>query len=143
MNGGITSPSLLTSQKTMMWIGYFVFIPIDTSCGDKASQWLFSGFTMSEIFIIDGKKQSMFNWRWCLSLFKNFAAWSFLLSFTAYDKNCPFLNIWKYWMSSCITCSIRNLNTPISLAMNLIILPGSHQQICVFSKQSNWKFWAG
>ena len=66
-------------------------------------------------------KQSIFDWIWCLSLLKNFTVRSILLSFIDCDKNCPFLILYaKYQMSSCTTCLIRNADTPLSLAMDLI-----------------------
>ena len=45
LNGGITSPSLVTTPNTMKWTGCLVFITISKSCGDRASQWLFYEFT--------------------------------------------------------------------------------------------------
>ena len=54
----------------------------------------------------------MFSRRECLSLFKSFAAQSFLLSFMPCDKNWLFLILYeKYWMSSCTTGWIRNSDT--------------------------------
>ena len=54
----------------------------------------------------------MFGWRGCLSLFKNFTAWSFPLLFMVCDKNRFFLILYeKYQMSSCITSKIRNSDT--------------------------------
>ena len=74
-------------------------------------------------FVSSGKNQSMFRWKGFLSLFKGLAAWSFLLSFKACDKNCPFLILYKkYWMSSWTTCLIRNVETCMLLAVNLIDL---------------------
>ena len=45
MNGGITSPSLVTTVNPMMWTGGLVFINIGISCGNRVSQRLFLEFT--------------------------------------------------------------------------------------------------
>ena len=60
-----------------------------------------------------------------LSLLKSFTAQSFLYSFMACDKNWPFCILYeKYQISSYTTCLIRNSDTPMSLAMDLIDLLG-------------------
>ena len=46
MYGGITSPSLITTSKTIIWTGCLVFINIGTSCGNSASRRLFCEFTI-------------------------------------------------------------------------------------------------
>ena len=72
------------------------------------------------------KNYSMFGGRGCLSLLKSLAAWSFLLSLIARDKNWPFLILNEiYLISSCTTSLIRNSGTPRSLFMDLIDLLGS------------------
>ena len=113
MNGNTASPLLVTTPNTMMWTGCLVFIHIHTSHGDGYSQWLFYGrnfslLTQTKVYSVGGGG---------LSLLKSFAAKSFLLSFMACNEIWPFVIMYeKYQMSSCTTCLIRNLDTPISLA---------------------------
>ena len=88
----------------------------------------------------------MFNWRGCLNLFKSFAAQSFYLAFMACDKNWPFLILYeKYRMSSCTICLIKDSDTPMSHAIELLWLVRivinsillSQQQIQVFFSYHN------
>ena len=83
------------------------------------------------------EKQRIFGWKGYLSLFKDFAAWSFFLSFMVCDKIVFFLNlIWKYGITSWTTCLIRNSDTPMLLVVDLTdllvslsIIVRSHQKI--------------
>ena len=88
-------------QSVMMWTGYLVYITIGTTFENRTSQWLFCKFTIwfQQKFFSSEKNLSMFGLREWLNLLKSFAAWSFLLSFIACDKNWPFLILYeKYWM---------------------------------------------
>ena len=88
-----------------------------------------------------------------LDLFKRFAAQSYLLSFMACSKLPPFFIFYeKYWMSSCLTCWIRNSDTLMSLAMDLIEMLGSlsikvwisatNSRVIFLSERSERGFWA-
>ena len=71
------------------------------------------------------KKQYMFGWKGCLRFFKNFLTRSSIFQGQR-KKNWSFHVLYeKYEMYSCIICLIRNSDTSMSLAMNLIDLLGS------------------
>ena len=83
---------------------------------------------LAENFFI-WEKSNMSEWRISFSLFKSFAARSFLFSFRACDENCPFLILNdNLRMSSCTTCPMKNTDIPpphTFLSMDLIDLLGS------------------
>ena len=69
------------------------------------------------------KKESMLIGWGCLNLFKSFSVWCFLLFFMVCDRNCLFFILYeKLWIFLCTTCLIRNSNTPMSLAINMMDL---------------------
>ena len=125
MNGSITLLLLVKTPNNKMWTGCLVFVNIGTSFRDRARQWLFCEFTIWfwHKFISSEKNQNMFGQRVCLSLLKSFTARSSLLFFMACDKKWSFFILYeKYGMFSCTTCLIRNSDTPMILAMDLIDL---------------------
>ena len=65
----------------------FVFINIDTSFEDRASQWLFYEFLIWSWpkFFSSEKNQNMFSWKGCLNLFKSFSGRFFFLPFLAWE----------------------------------------------------------
>ena len=84
--------------------------------------------------------------------FYSFSAGSFFLSLMARDKKRPFQILYKkYWIYSCITCLIRNSDTSMSLAMDLIDLLRSlsimawisamNSRVLFLSEKSEWDFW--
>ena len=82
----------------------------------------FYHLTLAEIFLIWEKPMHV-QLEGILQLVQKI---NFFLYFMTCDKNWPFLILYKkYRMSSCTTCLIRNSNTPMSLAMDLIDLQGS------------------
>ena len=83
-------------------------------------------------------RKSLFVWKGCLGLFKNFAARSFFLTFMVSNKNWLFFILSeKYWIFACTTCRIRHSDTPMFLNMDLIGLQGSLTIMAKISPR-NW-----
>ena len=119
MKGGLTLLSWVTTLITMMWIGFFIFWEISVYLVGTGRPNSCSMSSPSEpgrrIFYLT------FCWKWGLSYFKSFTAWSFVDC----DNNWLFLILYKeYWISLCTICLISDSDTLISLAMNLIDLLG-------------------
>ena len=120
----------------MMWNG--VFINISTSCGGRVSWRLFCEFTIwfrQKIFSSE-KNQNM--------LIIGGDAWissKASCSLSPVTKIVPFLFLCeKNRMSSCITCLIRDSDSPMSLFMDLIDSLGSISIIAWISPKNSGFF---
>ena len=93
-----------TNPTVVLWVHHLIFV---------------------EIFLIWEKPRHVW-FEGCFSSLKSFVSRCLLLSLITCDKNWFFLIFYeKYQMSSCTTRLIRNSNTTMSLAVDLIDFQGS------------------
>ena len=93
MNGGKTSPSLVTNSNIMIWTGCMVFINISSLCGDRARPMVVSW--VHYLILVDSfliwEKANHVRLDMMLELVQKLCGAFFFISFTTCDKNCPFL----------------------------------------------------